>query len=231
MYAKRVQIVNYGPINQLDITLPFDNDVPKPMVLVGENGSGKSIMLSHIVNGLVSAKGMAYPETPEVETDKVYKLRSSSYIMNNREFYFGRVDFQDNLHMAEMRTRLLKQQYEIEPLGIDGDIKEAWNDISANSQDYLAPNIYTSDENDIRDVFSKNCVLYFPSNRFEEPAWLNRENLTAAATYVEGRRISGHTNRKIISEATLKDNQNWLFDVIYRFVRIYGQSFDASRVS
>ena len=46
-------------------------------MLVDENGSGKSILLSHIVNGLISAKGIAYPETPEVELGKVYKLRSN----------------------------------------------------------------------------------------------------------------------------------------------------------
>ena len=58
MYAKRIQIVNYGPIDQLDITFPFEDDIPKPIVLVGENGSGKSILLSHLVNGLISAKGI-----------------------------------------------------------------------------------------------------------------------------------------------------------------------------
>ena len=53
MYAKRIQLTNYGPIDRLDIPCPFDGDKPKPIVLVGENGSGKSILLSHIVNGLL----------------------------------------------------------------------------------------------------------------------------------------------------------------------------------
>ena len=44
MYAKRIEIEYYGPISQLEIDLPFDNDIPKPIVLVGENGSGKSIV-------------------------------------------------------------------------------------------------------------------------------------------------------------------------------------------
>ena len=72
MYAKRVQIINYGPIGELDIEFPFDGDVPKPVVLVGANGSGKSILLSHIVNGLTSAKDHAYPESPEIEKGKVF---------------------------------------------------------------------------------------------------------------------------------------------------------------
>ena len=56
MYTTRIQIANYGPIERLDITFPFDGERPKPLVLVGPNGSGKSIVLSHIVNGLLAAQ-------------------------------------------------------------------------------------------------------------------------------------------------------------------------------
>lgn len=66
MYTKRIQIHNYGPIDRIDISFPFEDDNPKPVLLVGENGSGKSIVLSHIVNGLITAQQVAYPETPEV---------------------------------------------------------------------------------------------------------------------------------------------------------------------
>ena len=67
MYTKRIQLMNYGPIEKLDIEFPFEGETPKPVVLVGANGSGKSILLSHIANGLVKAKDIVYPETPEVD--------------------------------------------------------------------------------------------------------------------------------------------------------------------
>ena len=51
MYTTRIRVTNYGPIDQLDINFPYSDDTPKPVVLVGQNGSGKSILLSHIVNG------------------------------------------------------------------------------------------------------------------------------------------------------------------------------------
>ena len=56
MYAKRIQIDNYGPIEHLDINLSFEGDTPKPVILVGKNGSGKSIFLSHIVNVRIPVK-------------------------------------------------------------------------------------------------------------------------------------------------------------------------------
>ena len=215
MYVKKTQIINYGPIDRFDITFPFEGDTPKPVVLVGENGSGKSILLSHIVNGLISAKDLIYPDTPEVERDKVYKVRSNSYIRSGKEFYFARVDFQDNLFIEEIRSERLKETYPNPPAELTGqEAQAAWGKMKQKSGDYLDPNIY-SKETQIRDIFSRNCVLYFPPNRFEEPAWLNKENLIAKAEYLDLNHMKGYTDRKITNYSPLHDNQNWLFEVIY----------------
>ena len=105
MYARRIQITNYGPIEQLDISFPFDDEGrPKPVVLVGENGSGKSILLSHIVNGLIYAKDTVYDRSPEVEPGRVYKLRSDRYIKTGRDYFFAKVDFVDGLFASELRV-------------------------------------------------------------------------------------------------------------------------------
>lgn len=60
--TQHLQVINHGPIRQLHIEFPFDGDFPKPIVLVGQNGSGKTILLPHIVNRLASAKDIAFPE-------------------------------------------------------------------------------------------------------------------------------------------------------------------------
>ena len=215
MYTKRVQIVNYGPIDHLDIAFPFEGDTPKPVVLVGENGSGKSILLSHIVNGLISAKDTIYPDTTEVEVNKVYKIRSGSYIKSGSEFYFARVDFESNLFMGEIRSKHPKQEYSGGLEGLSGsDAEAAWQEMKSVANDHQVSNIFQS-KDEIEDIFSKNCALYFPPNRFEEPAWLNEENLKNQAEYMDRTRLKGHTNRKLINYSQLHDNQNWLFEVIY----------------
>ena len=219
MYAKRIQIINYGPIDHLDINLPFEGDAPKPVILVGKNGSGKSILLSQIVNGLVFAQGVAYPSTPEVETDKVYKLRNNFYITSGREFYFSRVDFEDKLFIEEMRVQLPKGNNSSIPSSIIGtDAQNAWHQIRLNKYDYFHSSFDLTEQKNkdaIEGLFSRNCVLYFPPNRFEEPAWLNEENLNAKAKYMDLKHLQGHTNRKVINYSPLIDNQNWLFDVAY----------------
>ena len=216
MYARRIQLTNYGPIDELDITFPFEGDAPKPVVLVGENGSGKSILLSHIVNGLVAAKGVAFPKASEVETGSVYKLRNNSYIKTGRRYYYGRVDFSDGLYVREMRYINLKQETETNPAELlEPDTQELWNKMKPGTNDSYDSNIRINNETVLKSVFAKNCILYFPSNRFEEPAWLNERNLIAKAEYMDMKQIQGETNRRVISYSPLHDNQNWLFEVIY----------------
>ena len=211
MYTKRLQLTNYGPIEILDIQLPFDVDVPKPVVLVGENGSGKSILLSHIVNGLIAAKNIAYPETPEIEIGKVYKIRSSSYIRLEEEYYFGRVDFDNDFFVSEICTRNYKRDYDNPPEGIVGsDAERMWLEMPAANNSHYDTNLNRepSTTEKVKDTISSNCVLYFPSNRFEEPPWLNEENLKYRAKYMNSRRLEGQTLRRAINYSPLEDNQN-----------------------
>ena len=215
MYANRIQIHNYGPIDQLDISFPFEGNLPKPILLVGENGSGKSILLSHIVNGLLEAQQVAFPETPEVDVGKVYKLRSSSYIRAGSEYYFGRVDFENELFNGELRSRRQKRHYPLTPSDLqEGNASDAWKGMNDDQNDHPTSNISES-KSSIDNIFGENCVLYFPANRFEEPAWLNEENLNAKAKFVEFKHLQGHTDRRVINYSPLHDNQNWLFGVIY----------------
>lgn len=216
MYATRIQLINYGPIRKLDLSLPIVNDQPKTIVFVGENGSGKSIVLSHIVNAIVSAQAIAYPGAPEVDLGKVYKLRSSAYIRSSTDCYFTRIDFDNQLHIAEIHTRERKQEDSRIADDLSGnDGQAAWNALSINKNDHLISNFDESGQDGFEDVFSKNCILYFPSNRFEEPAWLNESNLKSKASYTAFRHIRGSTDRKVINHSPLNDVRDWLFDLVY----------------
>ena len=215
MYTKRIQIVNYGPIGHLDITLPFDGESPKPVLLVGENGSGKSIFLSHIVNGLIIARDHIYPETPELEPQRVFKLMAPQYIKSGNKYYFARVEFEKDLYIEEISSQLDKQQYPDEfAEQLLESAKTIWKNMPLNSNSHLN-SIELRNNDRIQEIFSENCILYFPHNRFEEAAWLNEENLKSKAQYMNMKHIIGYTNRKVINYSLLQDIQKWLFEVLY----------------
>ena len=62
---------------------------------------------------------------------------------------------------------------------------------------------------------SNTVSLFFPSNRFEDPAWLNINNLLNKPTYLNIQKSEHVSNRSIINYSPLRENQNWLLDLIY----------------
>ena len=216
MYAKRIQIVNCGPIEQQTFfELPFEGDLPKPVVLVGENGSGKSILLSHMINGLLGVRDHVFPNRLKSKQGKAFKIRSTKYIKSNCEFYFAKVDFDEDLNFSELTVRLRKQEYEAMPAEIlASDARAAWNAMENWENSCLLSSFTLEDRDRFEGKFDSNCVLYFPPNRFEEPAWLNEENLNAQVSFMGIEHIEGQTNRRVANCSPLRDNLNWLFDLI-----------------
>ena len=215
MYVKRIQIENYGAIDSLDLNFSFDDSKPQPIVIVGVNGSGKSLFLSHIVNALISTQIEAYPDSPEVESGKVYKVRSSRYIRSGREYSTARVDFLDAPSAFELVLKESKKDSERIPKGLaETDFKRLFEKLPQ-----AAPSIFEHkiDQQMARSLLEENCALYFPPNRFEDPAWLNVDNLSASAEYMDLKNVMGHSDRQIINCSPLRKNQNWLFDVIFDF--------------
>lgn len=215
MYVKRVQITNYGPIEVLDIEFPFDGDKPKPVVLVGANGSGKSILLSNIVNGLLSAQTTAYPESPEVELGKVYKLRSPKYVMLGKDYWFTRVDFVDLPPVRELNLVKRKRDFDQMPVGMEGtEAQNLYEKLPPEDGSFFKHDL---DRQAALRLLDKCCTLYFPPNRFEDPAWLNYDNLTATAQRMDLKDLQGHSNRKIVNVSPLRANQDWIFNVVYDY--------------
>lgn len=216
MYVNRLQLSNYGPIENLDIAFPFDGANPKPVVLVGQNGSGKSILLSHIVNGLLTAQHVAFPETPEVDANKVYKVRSPRYIKSGKEFAFSKVEYQDNWEITELMLRRTKDAYASgAPHGISGtDAKSAWDATQAQESSLFKTNLTVHNRAPVARLFADNCVLFFPPDRFEEPAWLNRQNLNVRPEQVARIGIQGHSDRQVVNYGSLRANQNWVYEVL-----------------
>ena len=215
MYVKRVKFANYGPINDVDIRFPFRDSTPLPVVLVGPNGSGKSIVLSQIINGLCLAKDHIFPDSREVDENKVFKLRSPIYIQTGQDHYYARVEFEREILLEELFSRTEKSDSAASSaLRGDGDVQRAWASMRSGSFDYWNSNV-PSKHDDILELFNSNCVLVFPHNRMEEPAWMNEDHLRYRAEFAERANLRGYTTRNLFQLSPLRENQNWLFDVVF----------------
>lgn len=212
MYLKEIIIENCGPIGFIKTDLPFhENGNPKPIILIGQNGAGKSIFISHIVNALLSIKQVVYDDS-EIEEGKVFKYRSPSYIKAGCTYTYSKVKFEQDLFQSEWQLDRKKSDFE-NHYQYTPAIQE-WSQIDANANSHLNSN-FNNQEAALKELFDKNCILYFPPNRFEEPGWLNYDNLVNKVDYRFHKRLSNLSNRLIINNAPLKDNQNWLLDLLF----------------
>lgn len=211
MLFKKIQIDNIGPISNLSVELPKNNDKPKPLVIVGENGSGKSILLSHLVNALIFAKQEVY-EDVEVKKGKLFKYGSPHYIQSGHYHSFSEVEFEQEEKVQEWQLLFSRSVFE-ETLGFT-PLNKDWNLIPSEKGSHIEVS-FIGNASKIKEIFQSQCCLYFPVNRFEEPAWLNLENLQSKASYSDLKNISGYSNRDIICISPLKNNINWLLDIIF----------------
>lgn len=210
MYLKEIILENTGPISFIKISMPFDgNNNPKPIVFIGQNGSGKSILVSHIVNSLLSMKQLVYNDS-EVEVGKVFKYRSPAYIKSDSSFSYSKVTFEQDLFQSEWQ--LDRDKSEFEEYYQFTPANNEWNQIDPKTNNYINAN-FNNQKAQIKNLFDSSCILYFPPNRFEEPGWLNYDNLVNKADYRFTKQLTDLSNRKIINYCPLKDNQNYLLDL------------------
>jgi predicted ATPase len=214
MYLKSIALENVGPIPSINLTLPFDGERPLPTVLVGTNGSGKTTLLSFIVNALVAFKQQVFEEA-EVEVNRVFRIRSGLFLRSGAHFYRANLQFQDALSLEEWvldRPRKLFES-EVEPKPAD----EGWKKVAENESNSFEvspatqlPPLGRRPEPKLAKLFSENVVLYFPSDRFEPPDWLNSKSLSAELQLPEPVTLEGFTARRILARSLLKPTLDWL---------------------
>ncbi|NHM20948.1 hypothetical protein [Tritonibacter mobilis] len=208
MYLQRLELVNAGPIEHVNIKCRFNDDgSPKPIIFVGQNGSGKSVATAHVVSALIAAHGTVY-EDSDVEEGKVYKLRSSTYIRRGAEYSIAEVHLSDNFSVFEAQLVKLKSDF-VEPFP---DYSK-WDEVKPTESTHYTSNFPHRTEQ-LRKCLEKTTHLFFPPNRFEEPAWLNEVNLRNKASYASLTNFAHFSNRPVVNYAPMRDLQNWLLDLV-----------------
>ncbi len=100
MYLKEILLENVASIDFLDLTLPFnDDETPQPVIIVGANGSGKSILLSYITDALIEFAKQAYSDITVGQTPNnspYFKLTGGTTQKINSQFSIGLLEFIDN---------------------------------------------------------------------------------------------------------------------------------------
>lgn len=199
-FFKKIILENVGPISNLEIEFPQSNGQPKPLLIVGENGSGKSILLSYLVNALMFGKQQYYDDT-ETEKGRLFKYTTAAYIKHDAHYYFSALEFSSGEIVQEWQLLIEKSKFQETYKYVPE--RSEWSQVLDDETDRFYSN-FNNPEGRSKSIFRDQCCLYFPVNRFEEPAWLNLTNLKYEANYTELDFTVGQSNRDIICMSPLK---------------------------
>lgn len=210
MYLKRILFENSGPISELDLSLDTNSDTIRPCVFVGENGSGKSIVLSSIADALIEFADKGY-DNATIKNGLYHKYfknisgrqikLGSAYMVSFLEFIHDKGTINYIVKTGHVDCVEFKKRHHI----VDDNGKISWD-----GKNYKENNI-TQDI--ARDIYDKTVVCYFPPSRFEKPSWLGEDyNREVGLSLFE--KFDGELYNSIIVNNTIDELMQWIQDVV-----------------
>lgn len=204
MYVNNIKIKNYGSIEEFEINANFNEDgSPKPIILMGKNGSGKTLLLSQIIQAILLYKSDKYNEMPEKDKNQLYKIMSTAYIKNDKEESFVSVSF-DNKKYNYVEVMSKNPNSTIE--------KNSYPDYTSklrNNADFKETGMYNDKTGELD--YDKNVCLYFPVDRHYIPGWKNnnlKSNIGAE------NRIIGINTRNILCNTIQNDFEGFIINSV-----------------
>jgi hypothetical protein len=212
MYLKTCLYENIGPIEFLDFDFPFnENGTPKPLVLVGENGSGKSIFLSYIADALIEFSKVAFDDTVKgmrVGNSPYFRLINPNNQKMHTKFGICLLEFFDeskSFSYVEKTGSLKQSEY-------FGKIRNRFNGITFTEKGNVKE--VSNCNSDIMDpIFKRSSICFFPSTRRESPHWLNIPSVYDYCSFNLGNEITGKLGKPIFMESNAEETKKWLLDL------------------
>lgn len=204
MYIEKLCIKNYGPIEYFELIPSFNDDgSPRPIVLMGRNGSGKTLILSQIVQAIMIYKSGKYRNRPEGDVDQLYKVISTSYISS------GAVDSIIDISFGKgsyTYTEILSKRPK---LTIDKNHFPEYSEELKNNSDFNENGIYNKENGILK--YEDNVFLFYPVDRYYIPGWKNNNlNLDIRAE----NKILGDCNRNVLCNSIQNDFEGFIINTI-----------------
>jgi predicted ATP-binding protein involved in virulence len=210
MYLEKIIFDNRAPFEHLEID--FKNSGVN--VITAINGKGKTTILSHIADAFYELARPAYPQEFEGKENKLYRVSSPLYNITSSKpsiVYFRFKVGEDIYDYIDIRGNCTKDQYD-KIIGINGKID--FNSFTTELSEQKFSKYWKVQNNDIRrKMFEQNVLTYFPSYRYELPAYLN-DSYSNPLKYSIKSKFSGYLPNQIEVISDITTFSNWLLDVL-----------------
>ncbi len=206
---KNIIIKNRAPFDDINIELNKNINI-----LTGINGTGKTTILTYIVDSLYElAKKEYYMDFIGKETD-LYRISSDLYIKDiTKKFsivYFRYKLGDRNLDYIDIRGSISEDEYNTI---INLENKIDYRNFEKNLNNNFTKTWSMIEREDIKRIFEENIIAYFPSYRFETPTYLNTTYKPKLKLDMTDR-FANELLNKIECTKSIEDIANWIMDVI-----------------
>jgi len=211
MYIKKMVYKNVGPLGNINLDMPFNIDgSPKPVIIVGENGSGKTTFLSNIIDSFYEMAGEAFNDVrfPDGNnTFQYYKVIGSDQIKIGEKYLYSFIQYDNSINYIFKAGNYAFQ-----------DFKDAFPDCP-NSLNWNEKTNYKKievTEKQVEEIFGSNIFCCFGADRYEKPSWIGEKYYFNDSSLHPS--VSVRFQGKIPNPISIKDvtemNLQWLLDVI-----------------
>ena len=218
MYLHEIFLKNTGPISECHVKSPFDDTGnPLPVVVVGPNGSGKTIFLSYIVDALFEFAKRAFRDIVVPDSSRgipYFRDTHPRAVRSGERFSLSLLRFRANKYhtVNEIDLYYCEKLGSVDPDSYSPDVKSVFDPVwkwttSGNHKDVLV------DEMTVAIEMERHAHAFFPSSRGEDPDWLNPKSLQARLVDYESRRFNDVLDKPLWVETCAVENISWVLDV------------------
>ena len=214
MYLTNLVINSIGPIENLSVEFPFtENGTPKPIIFVGENGSGKTILLSQIIDSFYEIGSSLFDDIGIQDglKRKFYKVSGGVNLQIGKDHGFSLLRIQDNekqsIEYFDKIGLVTKHEF------INNITSFSLSPNSKKDNQKLTTNIDENRKEKLQNEWLQCVQFYQPAYRYEEPFWKN-DLFIDSIRFEEKRRFSGRLDKEIEIISSTKENKSFLLDLV-----------------
>ncbi len=154
MHLKTIELLNLGPIENIKINCKFSKEnTPIPLIIVGKNGSGKSLVTGRIMKHLLDCQSKFYHDS-ETLVDQSHIKAESSIIRHGSRYSKNTIEFEGIGKFFEL---ILNDAHEKIPKVLDGLDPEFKSEILNEDKRYY--NLSIVEEEMATEIFNKSTFL------------------------------------------------------------------------
>jgi len=216
MYVRDCHIENVGPIRSFDLQFPVrDDGAPQPVMLLGENGTGKSTLLSMVADAILLFQQQVFTDiTPKQALGSTPYLRLAGSLNQRNSAAYGlsalRFEEKGTSGFWVEKTGKLKVEDATSRLGGRFSSGFAWDEHKDPFKDVSKS--FSSD--DLKEDFTGGSYCFFPSERRERPSWLNDETVSNTSLFRSDMPFQGRLGKPLYVTNSVESCIPWLLDVM-----------------